>query len=57
MEKKEIIKVGNLFYPTYRSGFAGNVVSTEGIAPCVTAVEGGYREPIVLLKYGKTIKF
>lgn len=43
--------MGNLFYPSYRAGFAGNVVSPLGVCPCVTAVAGGYREPIILIEY------
>ena len=39
--KDRIVKVGNLFYDSFKSGFDGNVQGTNGICQCVLAANGG----------------
>lgn len=36
-----IIRIGNLFYDTFKSGFDGNVQGTDGICQTVVASNGG----------------
>lgn len=38
---KGIIRIGNLYYDTFRNGFDGNVQGSQGIAQTVLAANGG----------------
>lgn len=47
-----IIKVGNILYGTYKSGFAYNVVGAGGVCITITTIRGGgYREPMTRITY------
>jgi hypothetical protein len=41
MKYSEIIRIGNLFYDSFRSGFDGNVQGCMGITQTVLASNGG----------------
>ena len=41
MKCDKIIRIGNLFYDSFRSGFDGNVQGDMGIAQTVLAANGG----------------
>ena len=42
-----ILRIGNLYYDTFRNGFDGNVQGTAGIVQTVLAANGGY----ILIEY------
>ena len=46
-----IIKVGNILYGSYKSGFAYNVVGAGGVCITITTIRGGYREPMTRIVY------
>lgn len=41
MNCKGIIRIGNLYYDSFRNGFDGNVQGISGIAQTVLAANGG----------------
>ena len=46
-----ILRIGNLYYDTFRNGFDGNVQGTAGIAQTVLAANGGvYPDRIWFIK-------
>ena len=48
----EVIQVGNLVDDTnrkFKNPQTGRVYSTEGLAPCLTCMEGGQREPKIIV--------
>jgi len=47
--KPDIVKVGNTIYGKYKSGFAGNVVDSNGVCYTISAMGGGNREPHILI--------
>ena len=40
-------KIGNIFNAT-GVNHAGNVYDTDYLAPCLNAMKGGYRQPMIL---------
>lgn len=40
-----IEKLGNLYYSSWRAGWAGNVCSPQGESPAITCVNGGGYRP------------
>lgn len=47
-KSNKIERVGNLYFPTSRSGFGGNVVKPNGIAAALTTMKGTGREPLII---------
>lgn len=45
----ELKRVGNLFGEDVGTGHAGNVWDKSGVSPALTTMEGGYREPMVIV--------
>lgn len=43
--------IGNLYGPSRGTGYAGNVWGKEGIAPALTTMQGGGREPMIIEAY------
>ena len=44
-----VIKLGNIYGFT-GGNFAGNVYSTKGIAPALKTMQGGNRQPLIIVK-------
>ena len=42
------LRIGNIYGDNRGTGFAGNVWHKEGIAPTLTTMGGGNREPIIM---------
>ena len=42
------LRIGNIYGDNRGTGFAGNVWHKEGIAPTLTTMGGGNREPIIV---------
>ena len=42
------LRIGNIYGDSRGTGFAGNVWYKEGIAPTLTTMGGGNREPIIV---------
>ena len=49
-----VIKLGNIYGFT-GGNFAGNVYSTKGIAPALKTMQGGNRQPLIVIKTKKQI--
>ena len=49
-----VIKLGNIYGFTGGS-FAGNVYSAKGIAPALNSMQGGNRQPLIVVKRKKQI--
>ena len=49
-----VIKLGNIYGFT-GGNFAGNVYSTKGIAPALKTMQGGNRQPLIVVKSKKQI--
>lgn len=45
-------KIGNLFGAT-GGNYAGNVYDKNYLAPAINTCQGGYREPMIIIKYEK----
>ena len=45
--------IGNLYGPSRGTGYAGNVWGKEGIAPALTTMQGGGREPMIIEAYDR----
>ena len=41
MKSSEIVRIGNLFYDSFRSGFDGNVQGCMGVTQTILAANGG----------------
>lgn len=48
-----IIQLGNIIYGKFKSGFAGNVVGVKGICFSLTTMDGGNREPLIIIEYDR----
>lgn len=49
-----MIKLGNIYGFT-GGNFAGNVYSTKGIAPALNTMQGGNKQPLIVVKTKKQI--
>ena len=49
-----VIKLGNIYGFTGRN-FSGNVYSIKGIAPALNSMQGGNRQPLIVVKSKKQI--
>ena len=49
-----VIKLGNIYGFT-GGNFAGNVYSIKGIAPALKTMQGGNRQPLIVVKRKKQI--
>ena len=49
-----VIKLGNIYGFT-GGNFAGNVYSAKGIAPALNIMQGGNRQPLIVVKTKKQI--
>lgn len=47
----KLTRIGNLFGPTRGTGYAGNIWDKNGLAPALTTMGGGLREPMILETY------
>lgn len=47
---KKQIRLGNILNEEYSSGYAGNVWAVCGLAPTLKTNQGGYCEPMVVVK-------
>ena len=45
--KAQMIRIGNIYGEQFKSGFAGNVWSVEGLSPALMTMQGGGREPMI----------
>lgn len=52
----KLTRIGNLYGDDRGTGFAGNVWDAEGLAPAITTMGGGNRQPIIieLVRYEKS---
>lgn len=41
------IHIGNIYGPSFGTGYAGNVWSKRGLSPALMTMEGGMREPMI----------
>lgn len=50
------LRIGNIYGDNRGTGFAGNVWHKEGIAPTLTTMGGGNREPIIveIVRFGES---
>lgn len=48
MQNDRIIRIGNIYGDNRGTGFAGNVWHKNGLAPTLTTMGGGNREPIIM---------
>ena len=59
-KEKRPIRLFNIYGENCGTGFAGNVWDTEGVAPIITTMGGGNREPLIMecyeCKVGKYIE-
>ena len=59
-KEKRPIRLFNIYGENRGTGFAGNVWDTEGVAPTITTMGGGNREPLIMecyeCKVGKYIE-
>lgn len=47
------IRLFNIYGERFGTGYAGNVWDTEGISPAIMTMQGGGREPMILIEiYG-----
>lgn len=44
-------RIGNIYGEQFKTGFAGNVWSKDGIAPALMTMQGGGREPMIVETY------
>lgn len=44
----KIIHIGNLYGPDRGTGYAGNIWGKQGLAPALTTMGGGMREPMIV---------
>lgn len=42
-------KIGNIFGAT-GGNYAGNVYDVNYLAPCLNSMEGGYRQPLIIVE-------
>lgn len=48
---KRPIRLFNIYREDRGTGFSGNVYDTEGLAPTITTMGGGNREPLIMESY------
>ena len=48
MDSIRCIRLFNIYNENYKTGFAGNVWSIDGISPTLQTMEGGNRQPLIL---------
>ena len=48
---KRPIRLFNIYGEGRGTGFAGNVWDTEGLAPTISTMGGGNREPLIMESY------
>lgn len=46
-----IVHIGNLYGPDRGTGYAGNIWGKQGLAPALTTMGGGMREPMIIVEY------
>ena len=44
----KIVHIGNLYGPERGTGYAGNIWGKQGLAPALTTMGGGMREPMIV---------
>ena len=44
----KIVHIGNLYGPDRGTGYAGNIWGKQGLAPALTTMGGGMREPMIV---------
>lgn len=47
MRQNKVNRLFNVFDKRYGTGFAGNVWDSNGVAPTLTTMGGGNREPMI----------
>lgn len=47
----QAIRLGNIYGKQYGTGFAGNVWDSNGIIPALMTMQGGGRQPMVIVGY------
>lgn len=53
MRDKKVIRLFNIYGEGRGTGYAGNVWDKNGIAPALTTMGGGNREPLIVVEDGR----
>lgn len=46
-------RYGNIYGSQFGTGYAGNVYDIEGLCPSLMTMQGGQREPMIIIKTKK----
>lgn len=46
----EMRRIGNIYDDKYSTGYAGNVWDKKGIAPTLMTMQGGNRQPFIIVE-------
>ena len=54
-ENKElkVVRLGNIYNPKLGTGYAGNVWDKDNLCPTITTLQGGGRQPMIVVRYGE----